>query len=161
VNGELSGNAVDFEMFHAVGWKARTDDKSTLYLEPPTLMSLTSFARVIRCFEFDHSKKSMSVVIQDSFEKFHMFTKGSFEEIKHMSLEESVPQHADEVVETLARKGLYVLGLAHTYVVAKSIAQIMAMKRDELERNATFLGLVSFRLFTAKQGLVLLGVDLL
>ncbi|RUP43442.1 hypothetical protein BC936DRAFT_137179 [Jimgerdemannia flammicorona] len=105
---------------------------------------------IVKRFEFVHARASQSVAIHDTAtNRLHMFTKGSFERVRHLSAPDSLPPNYDQVSAQFAQEGCYVLSIAHRDlgVVGTDIEieTVRGWSREQLEAHARFLGLVLFR----------------
>ncbi|KAJ2158385.1 hypothetical protein GGF46_003810 [Coemansia sp. RSA 552] len=140
------GNPVDVEQFRASGW-AILDSKypgSLDTLEAPTTGG--GLVHVLKRFEFEHARQSMSVAVQDaSTGSVHVFVKGSFERIRAISNAASVPSDYDTATAGWAKEGCYVLALAHRNLGTVDMEKVAGMSREELEAGCDMAGLLLFR----------------
>ncbi|BBN18845.1 hypothetical protein MPTK1_8g05990 [Marchantia polymorpha subsp. ruderalis] len=139
----LVGNQVEVKMFASVGWR--------LLESPDNLPSVsrpdgTDVLTIVKRNDFDHARATMSVIVQDSEKRHHIFCKGSFERIHDLSSPGSLPGNYAEVSENHALDGCYVLGLAHRMLPeGTSLEDVLALSRDEVEQSLDFLALILFR----------------
>ncbi|KAI8148399.1 hypothetical protein BJV82DRAFT_592002 [Fennellomyces sp. T-0311] len=154
VKDQFIGNPVDIESFNAMNWELLppADPQYLDTLSPPASdpNEKPTPVHVLRRFEFVHARASQSVAVLDpNTQRVHVFLKGSFERVKHLSVEETVPTHYDQTAANYAREGCYVLSLAHRDlgVLGEDITMeaIKTMTRDELEMGCHFTGFVLFR----------------
>ncbi|KAJ2523339.1 hypothetical protein H4217_000131 [Coemansia sp. RSA 1939] len=168
--GELIGNPVDIEQFRASGWQRTNCDNVDSRIAPLVLDTLVpphsrnndndssnssigkNYARihVIRRFEFEHARQSMSVAVLDAQTgHVHVFVKGSFERLRRMAHLDSVPADYDAVAARWAKQGCYVLALAHRDLGHIDDLDLEAvatrMPREELEAGCSLVSLVLFR----------------
>ncbi|KAI9321607.1 hypothetical protein BX666DRAFT_1903933 [Dichotomocladium elegans] len=154
VHDQYIGNPVDIESFNAMKWELQPPADAA-YLDtlvPPaaTPNEKPQPVHVVRRFEFVHARASQSVAVYDpSTGHVHVFLKGSFEKVKHLSIPESVPAQYDQTAANYAREGCYVLALASRDlgVLGEDVTleAIKQMSREELEAECQFTGFVLFR----------------
>ncbi|KAL0090136.1 hypothetical protein J3Q64DRAFT_1398603 [Phycomyces blakesleeanus] len=156
VGDQFIGNPVDIESFHAMKWEL-FPPADPLYLDTlispvssPAAGATSSPVHVLRRFEFVHARASQSVAVLDPItEHVHVYLKGSFERVKHLSRSSSVPADYDQKAAQYAQKGCYVLAMAHRDlgVLGKDIEMedIKTMSRDALEQDSDFCGFILFR----------------
>lgn len=154
VHDQYIGNPVDIESFNAMKWELQPPaDPSyldTLTPPPTDPNDKPEPVHVVRRFEFVHARASQSVAVLDpSNNHVHVFLKGSFERVKNLSVQESIPAEYDQTAANYAREGCYVLALAHRDlgVLGQDVSMdaIKEMTRDELEQGCRFAGFVLFR----------------
>ncbi|KAI9496322.1 hypothetical protein BDB00DRAFT_809960 [Zychaea mexicana] len=154
VRDQFIGNPVDIESFNAMKWELQTPADSQ-YLDtlcPPatTPNEKPTPVHVLRRFEFVHARASQSVAVLDpATEHVHVFLKGSFERVKHLSVQDTIPTNYDQTAANYAREGCYVLSLAHRDMGKLgqdvTMEQIKTMSRDDLEKDCHFTGFILFR----------------
>ncbi|CAO3700091.1 hypothetical protein G6F70_001036 [Rhizopus microsporus] len=154
VKDQFIGNPVDIESFNSMKWKllppAKPEYLDTLVAPSTSPEKEGKQVHVVRRFEFVHARASQSVAVLDpETNQVHVFLKGSFERIKHLSNADSLPADYDQEAAKHAQVGCYVLALAHrtlgTLDVDVTMEQIKSMTRDELEQGCDFTGFVLFR----------------
>ncbi|KAI7902541.1 uncharacterized protein BX663DRAFT_552451 [Cokeromyces recurvatus] len=158
VGDQFIGNPVDIESYNSMKWEL-IPTTSPDYLDsilPPVgsknvlKMKTRMPVHIIRRCEFVHARASQSVAVLDpSDNHVHVFLKGSFERVKHLSTSESIPSNYDTVSAKYAQEGCYVLALAHRDMgelgVDITIEQIKHMSRDDLEIGCHFIGFILFK----------------
>lgn len=141
--GLLVGNHVDKNMFQAVEGiiEQNTDDNSICIKVDGKTYS------VLKRFEFDHHRMTMSVIIQDGEGKLYTLVKGSGENIKRICTASSIPLDYDKELELCARKGIYQISMAMKTLPQGFGVQtaISLVNRDEIERELTFIGVINFK----------------
>lgn len=151
LDGKLFGNPVDVEQFSVSNWNFLPELVSSAYegAVVPTQSHTQSPVYLVKRNGFIHARSSMSVIVEDPTTKhWHVFIKGSFEKIKCLVAQHSVPFNFDQVTKHLTREGGYVLGFAHRDLGIPSLQEregIRGWSRDEVESDAQFLGLLVFR----------------
>eukprot|EP00457_Paulinella_chromatophora_P000399 gb/GEZN01000399.1/.p1 GENE.gb/GEZN01000399.1/~~gb/GEZN01000399.1/.p1 ORF type:complete len:1294 (+),score=224.38 gb/GEZN01000399.1/:365-4246(+) len=86
-------------------------------------LTLARRARILKRFEFDHTRMSMSVVVSEELlqpdnkeqkgGQAHLFVKGSYEKIQTLCRRGSLPPDFETVTSQHAKDGCYVLALAY------------------------------------------------
>ncbi|KAI0244014.1 hypothetical protein L0F63_003763, partial [Massospora cicadina] len=149
LGGAAIGNPVDREQFRASGWLFHDHFDASSFEGAFLAPGGRAHVLVVKRNAFVHARASMSVLVEDpGTGRWHVFIKGSFERIKAIAREATLPPNYDPVTAQLAREGCYVLGMAHRDLGAlapDARARVRGWGRDELERDAEFLGLVLFR----------------
>ncbi|RKP33461.1 hypothetical protein BJ085DRAFT_22847 [Dimargaris cristalligena] len=148
VEGQLIGNPVDIEMFRSTQWDLCSPE-SPEYLDslrPTSYVPQDPAIHVVKRFEFIHARMSMSVAVLDSATgHVHVFIKGSFEKVKDLVRQESLPADYDQVTNQLAQEGCYVLSMAHRDLGVVDLEEVRRTSREQLEQNADFIGLILFK----------------
>jgi len=138
---KLVGVEVDRQMFKASGY-----DIIDLSAKPVVKESVTDKQlRVLRRFEFDRDRMTMSVIVEDHgpvMGKRMVYTKGSYEAMKRLCDASSVPEDFDDRTKALAGAGHYVLALAKK--VYEGPEDVDEVKRDSLEVGLEMVGLLVF-----------------
>lgn len=135
-------------MFRSTKWElAPTADAGYVdTLHPKDDPNSTASIHIVKRWEFQHARASMSVAVLDtSTNHVHIFVKGSFEKIKEISEAESIPANFDSIATELAKEGCYVLGMAHSDLGEVDLDTVRGWTRDRLESNVFFVGLVLFK----------------
>ena len=87
----------------------------------------------------------MSVIVKDTNEDYYkIFCKGSPQKIKELCLSETIPDDFNEILKKYSTKGLRVNALGMK-LVKMSYLQSQQVKREKIENNFIFLGLVIFK----------------
>eukprot|EP00951_Prasinocladus_malaysianus_P038278 scaffold418978_cov42-Prasinocladus_malaysianus.AAC.1 len=103
------GNQVEVKMFESTGWDlAANSDNSVMVTAPDGSDSLT----IVRRFEFDHARQTMSVVVRDRDGNTFVFTKGSFEKIAERTRPYTIPDDYHRTAKGMALEGCYVLAVS-------------------------------------------------
>ncbi|KAH7415779.1 hypothetical protein KP509_14G060200 [Ceratopteris richardii] len=136
------GNEVEVKMFQAVGWQLIEG-----FNEPDIVFDGNSEKlKIVKRYEFDHTRATMSVVVQDSQGSFFVYCKGSFEKLEQLCSERSLPKDYLKVAQRHALNGCYVLSLGYRSLDSGLTAEeILEMPRDELEMHLEFVSLILFR----------------
>jgi cation-transporting ATPase 13A3/4/5 len=156
LHGKLIGNPVDVEMFQTTHWTLSQDKKGCLERILPSATgglaapaALKGEIRLVRRFEFVHALSSMSVIVQDAANRYHVFVKGSYEVIQKKSLASSHPNNYEQITLAAAKAGCYTLGFAWRditdLVLQHGESTIHSLQRHEVEKGVQVLGLIMFR----------------
>lgn len=161
------GNEVEVKMFTASGWdllsaddvgnmnplvKGQSHDdnelshslKNSQKVRSPDGQTVLS---IVRKFDFDHGRQTMSVIIEDAKGNRHAICKGSFEKVEALCVASTVPPHYRKIAKDYALNGGYVLGLAKKSVVNDASVNLETLHRNDIETAGSFelLGLLVFR----------------
>ncbi|OMJ09096.1 putative cation-transporting ATPase 13A3 [Smittium culicis] len=162
VGETLIGNPVDIEQFRSTDWEiigkglSKSDENDqyldTLispYLEtkPNPNRSHRKVVHVVKRFEFEHARQSMSVAVLDpDTNHVHVYVKGSFEKLKNSSLNSSIPENYDLETSKWASEGCYLLAMAHKDIgVVEDISSLNSMSREQMESGCSLILLLMFR----------------
>jgi len=136
------GNQVEVKMFTSTGWDLIESAGSVELVAQDKSDRL----HVLRRFEFDHTKQTMSVVVRGSKGKLLVYTKGSFEKVADAANHTTIPDAFMSAARGMALDGCYVLGLAtKTLDSALSDEDIAQLEREGVEEGLSLLGLIAFR----------------
>lgn len=153
VGNQFIGNPVDIESYQAMQWElipTTGPDYLDSLMPPKGSRDTENPVHVIRRCEFVHARASQSVAVLDpSNNHVHVYLKGSFERVKYLSTEDSIPDNYDAISAQHAQEGCYVLAVAHRDIgeldVDVTMDQVKTISRDELEVGCNFVGFVLFR----------------
>ena len=85
----------------------------------------------------------MSVVCKNDFDLSHKaFVKGSPEKIFELCRQETIPEDFYNVLTQYTQEGYRVIALSVKDLPGKTYQDIQTIRRDEVESNLTFLGLL-------------------
>ncbi|CCI41369.1 unnamed protein product [Albugo candida] len=141
VDGKLAGDDVEVEMFKHTGWALLQDHQNDSVLSTDRMHEL----QVIKRFEFDHERMSMSVIVRErSTGNCFVFCKGSYEKIQEISISESIPSDYRSIAQDSSRNGLYVLGIAYKCLELDTLDMVCS-DRNSAENGLTLLGLILFQ----------------
>lgn len=140
----LVGNDLEIQMVNVAErryrWSYNWDAQPKIRATHPRHGSFT----VLRSFEFDHAKMTMSVIASDSEGCLHVFSKGSIEALTAASSRPAAPSFVDAASQC-ARTGCYVLACGHRRLKSYAEADLQALTREDVERELTLLGAFAFR----------------
>jgi cation-transporting ATPase 13A3/4/5 len=144
VRGELVGDPLEIKMFHSTKWLLQEPEENavnnfTIVRSPDSSFQLG----IMRRFEFLPILQRMSAVIKDiNTNKLYAFSKGSPEKLMALCNPESIPRHISSTLKFYTHKGCRVLALAMKELPSKTLENLDALKREEVESQLTFLGFV-------------------
>ena len=144
---EYVGNEVEINMFRASKWLLIQDAQSEL----TTVISPNKNQRftLLKKYDFDHARQTMSVIVEDQSGKKHVYCKGSFEKVEALCTSDTIPLNFKHIAREFAMDGGYVLGFGY-----RSLPELetpnqtyATMPRDQIEVASSFnlLGLMIFR----------------
>lgn len=137
----LVGNQVEVNMFKGTGWELVGDDS----VRKPG----GEVFSIVKRFEFDHARMTMSVVVRDASGECHVYCKGSPEKIgdivRQDGLDTSLPGDYDHFSRAHALEGCYVIAMSYRKAGALTDEEVRLMSRDDSEKDLSFLGLILFR----------------
>jgi predicted P-type ATPase len=147
---QLLGNEVEVRMFAATGWRIKPGAPESggggalsRVTSPDGTMSL----EIVRRYEFDHHRMTMSVVVRnpaDATGSRFVVCKGAYERIAEICEQQTLPTDFDMASDAHAQRGNYVLGLAMR-PLAEDEGPVQELTRDDVERDMTFVSLLLFR----------------
>ena len=138
----LVGDEVEVRMLEASGWDLVEDAG-----RPARVVrdgDRRDALEILKRFEFDHSRMTMSVVVRDEEGCAHVFAKGAPERMGRLC-PGALPAGFTEEAQAAAQEGCYVLAVATRRLGRIDDAQVAAMDRDACEAQLAMLGLVLFR----------------
>ena len=137
----LVGNEVEVNMFAATQWTLEEGGSHPVVTSPDHKEALT----IVKRFEFDHKRMTMSVLVRDGGGNVTIFCKGSAENVGSRCLPASIPEGYTEQSKKHALEGCYVISLGHRELGPMDDDAITRMDRDSAEQGLTWLGLILFR----------------
>ena len=168
VKEKLLGDPIDIQMFESTGWILKennsADNNNSVnslilnYIRPKCEEDMVlSFQdnnnlneklknryeiAIAKRFDFSSKLQRMTVIgknINEDF--FKVFCKGSPEKIKELCDPSTIPESFDETLNNYTTRGYRVLGMA-AKSLKMSFKQSQEIKRDIVEKNMIFLGLL-------------------
>lgn len=144
-DSKLVGNEVEVKMFTATNWILGKDP--TTGVDQVTSPKGDVTLSLIRKYEFDHARQTMSVIHQQGDDPSSRVAvcKGSFEKIAGLCSASSVPSNYYEVAKGYALNGGYVLGVAKRKI--DFTGSVESLSRDDVEVPESFelISLLIFR----------------
>lgn len=144
---EYVGNEVEINMFRATEWILTQDIKSelTIVVSPTGNQNF----KILKKYEFDHSRQLMSVIAEDQYGQKYVYCKGSFEKIELLCQINDIPLNYKHIARQYAMDGGYVLGFGYRKLSSFEIStnNFSTISRDDIEIKSSFhlLGLMIFR----------------
>lgn len=158
IDDRYIGDPLDIEMFKDTDWIYDESHEVTHSSEHPDVVSYypsqvqdqfnqntndKDFYKVgiIKRFDFSSALQCMSVIAQIPYEDNIIgFVKGSPEKIMSMSIQRSLPENFDRILQSYTQDGLRVLALAYKYLPRVTYEKAVDMNREEIEGELIFLG---------------------
>ncbi|XP_064642626.1 polyamine-transporting ATPase 13A3-like isoform X2 [Lineus longissimus] len=161
IDGELTGDPLDLKVFEATNWileepgrdTSKFDNMVPTVVKPCTADTFYVSSGVeqpayeygiIRQFTFSSQLQRMSVIVRQlGADHMEIFAKGAPEKIAGLCMKETVPEDFHEVLHRYTMQGFRVIATAFKPLQQNiSWAQVQRIKRDKVESELRFLGLV-------------------
>ncbi|XP_045113394.1 polyamine-transporting ATPase 13A3-like isoform X2 [Portunus trituberculatus] len=155
IDGKLKGSPLDMKIFTGIAWalqepmEAENTDygmEAQLLVWPQTASDADRNqyeVAIIRIFPFESSEQRMTVVAKAKMNtSIEVFIKGAPERVAALCSSNTVPGLLEAAVGWYTHQGLRVLAVAGKALEGYTWNQAKLQPREELEKNATFLGLV-------------------
>uniref|UniRef100_A0AAY4EGN1 P-type ATPase A domain-containing protein n=1 Tax=Denticeps clupeoides TaxID=299321 RepID=A0AAY4EGN1_9TELE len=142
LGGQPLGDPLELKMIESTGW-VRMLTERTQQRYPPTshALSMSQAVAIVRRFPFSSSLQRMSVVtVKPGGQKPLAFLKGAPEVVASLCTRQSVPDQFTGTLHDFASEGFRVLALA--YKPLDGATDVSTVRREELEKGMTFLGLL-------------------
>ncbi|XP_028849231.1 polyamine-transporting ATPase 13A2 isoform X2 [Denticeps clupeoides] len=160
LGGQPLGDPLELKMIESTGWELEepegTDDevhatfgnqRVLAVMRPPPQellpqdVSMSQAVAIVRRFPFSSSLQRMSVVtVKPGGQKPLAFLKGAPEVVASLCTRQSVPDQFTGTLHDFASEGFRVLALA--YKPLDGATDVSTVRREELEKGMTFLGLL-------------------
>jgi magnesium-transporting ATPase (P-type) len=137
-DGKLVGTHIDLASFKSTGASLVRASG-----EHPQIHFRNDTFTILKVFEFDHVRKTQSVIVQDMLGAKFAFVKGSPAAIKDASAPFTVPSDFDESVQKASICALYQLAIA--FKILDPGSTISGVRRNEIEENLIFGGFLNFK----------------
>lgn len=142
MGNELVGNEVEVNMFQATGWELiETDGEAPKVRTADGKNTLT----ILKRFEFDHKRMTMSSIYQNSEGEVFVTCKGSAEAVAAVCTTDTMPEDYEQVSKQHAMEGCYVLSISTRSLGHISAEEAVKLDRDDVEAQLTWNGLILFR----------------
>ncbi|GAU97699.1 hypothetical protein RvY_08950-2 [Ramazzottius varieornatus] len=172
VNGKLTGDPLDLKLFESTDWEInephqtgqegnavfnslipttvnprRTAEEGANETSEEITDPMLGQIGIVKQFPFSSGLQRMSVITRElSQDCFSVFTKGSPERVFSLSRPDTIPNNFHRTLHLYAHQGYRVIALAKRTLEPKvSFLQMSRFKRDEVERDLTFVGLMVMR----------------
>jgi magnesium-transporting ATPase (P-type) len=133
--GELIGNPVDRTMFAASG--ARLRNGTTI------VDANGNQLEILRHFDFDHHRMTLSTIVKTEDGRILAFVKGSGESVSRLCTPSTLPSDFHDTLRTSAKAGVYQISMAIKELSTGT--DVMQVARDDIETDLKFLGVINFR----------------
>ncbi|CAG0894721.1 unnamed protein product [Darwinula stevensoni] len=152
VEGELVGDPLDLRMFQWTGWEfhepdiaetAKYDLIMPAVVKPPKEKGKETEWGILKTFPFSSKRQRMSVIAKEVHGgDFVVFCKGAPETIASLCEPESIPQGFHTRLYDFTKEGYRVIALAMATLHGVRYPKVQRLKREEVEVNLRFLGLL-------------------
>uniref|UniRef100_A0A8D9BL32 Cation-transporting ATPase n=2 Tax=Cacopsylla melanoneura TaxID=428564 RepID=A0A8D9BL32_9HEMI len=153
INGELSGDPLDLKMFESTGWKLEEPNlKEDSHYElpipaivrPPCGGSDTGIEiGLVHQYQFSSTLQRMSIITRQlGSEDLMVFCKGSPEMIQSLSKPDTIPENMVSILSEYTEQGYRVISMACRVLPLADFKHLNFMKRDDIEKDLEFLGLI-------------------
>ncbi|XP_050441362.1 polyamine-transporting ATPase 13A3-like [Adelges cooleyi] len=155
LNSIVSGDPLDIKMFESTGWsleEMEVVDPSKFDVLIPSIVRSPSSASedtklieigLIHQFHFSSSLQRMSMITKTIGDpRFIVYTKGSPEMIQSLCIPSTVPNKTSTVLRGYTEEGYRVIAIAYKVLDECNFVQISKLRREEVECELTFAGLV-------------------
>ena len=98
---------------------------------------------IIKQFPFSSNLQRMSIIAKCSLRStYDFYSKGSPEMIASQCRSESIPRNFKQILNNYSSKGYRIIGLAYKELHDNNYLKLNEIKRDDLENEMNFLGLI-------------------
>ena len=144
----MVGNQVEVNMFASCGAQLKEENGVRIIenWQQTGDTTTTTKLRIVKTFEFDHARMTMSVVVRTDDGNCVVYCKGAPERVTELCAEASCPADFTEVHRGHSLQGCYVLGAAMKDLGKLSDQQLLGLTRNDVETEGLqLLGLLRFR----------------
>ncbi|XP_077146450.1 putative cation-transporting ATPase 13A4 [Ranitomeya variabilis] len=152
LDGSIQGDPLDLKMFEFTCWEieAAPVDQCEESMESMTVKPGPDANKVnvegiviLQQFPFSSGLQRMSVITQIlNGDEYAVYMKGAPEMVASFCKPDTIPFNFSEELELYTKQGFRVIGLAYKTLERREKRNIKALKRDEVECNLSFLGLL-------------------
>ncbi|XP_040284277.1 probable cation-transporting ATPase 13A4 [Bufo bufo] len=152
LDGTVQGDPLDLKMFEFTCWDIEEapaghneESMQSMTVKPgPDANKVTVEGIVIlQQFPFSSGLQRMSVITQIlNGDEYAVYMKGAPEMVASFCIPDTVPINFSDELELYTKQGFRVIGLAYKILDRNESINIKALKRDEVECDLTFLGLL-------------------
>jgi magnesium-transporting ATPase (P-type) len=137
-SGDVVGTQVDLAAFAATGAQLRrTKTNLNQVLLDENLYT------IVKQFEFDNTRATQSVIIQESSGLLYCVVKGSSEAIHSICMRCTTPRNLSQIACNASKVGIYQLSIG--FKAIDPCIDWINLSRDEVERDLVFGGFLNFR----------------
>ncbi|XP_075427208.1 putative cation-transporting ATPase 13A4 isoform X3 [Ascaphus truei] len=148
LDGRVQGDPLDLKMFESTFWEIDVDggdNDETVIVKPGPNASKVPVAgvAVLQQFPFSSALQRMSVITQVLDGDEHaVYMKGAPEMVTSLCRPDSVPICFLDELKHYTQQGFRVIALAYKILEIKGHTGVASLKREEVESDLTFLGLL-------------------
>ncbi|XP_075058370.1 putative cation-transporting ATPase 13A4 [Mixophyes fleayi] len=152
LDGKVQGDPLDLKMFEFTSWVIEDDldDNSEESMQSMTVKPGPDASKVtvegiviLQQFPFSSGLQRMSVITQIlNCNEYAVYMKGAPEMVASFCRQDTVPINFSEELELYTKQGFRVIGLAYKELNINDGIKVTTLKRDEVESDLSFLGLL-------------------
>nr|XP_033815068.1 probable cation-transporting ATPase 13A4 isoform X1 [Geotrypetes seraphini] len=154
LDGKIQGDPLDLKMFEGIDWEIdfvcseENDDlttEETMIVKPgPNSSKVPAEGiAVLHQYPFSSALQRMSVITRVVGEHhLTVYMKGAPEKVASFCQPNTVPSNFSDELQLYTLQGFRVIGLAYKPLDTKSPAEVLLYKREEVESDLIFLGLL-------------------
>ncbi|XP_072264322.1 probable cation-transporting ATPase 13A4, partial [Pyxicephalus adspersus] len=151
LDGKVQGDPLDLKMFEFTCWEIDAsgnhyqDTMESMVLKPGPEAKKVDIEGIVvlQQFPFSSGLQRMSVITQIlNGDEYAVYMKGAPEMVASFCKPDTVPINFTDELELYTKQGFRVLGLAYKLLEEHESVRIKDLKRDEVESNLSFLGLL-------------------
>ncbi|XP_075720181.1 putative cation-transporting ATPase 13A4 [Rhinoderma darwinii] len=149
LDGSVQGDPLDLKMFEFTCWdivedpEGDSEDSMTLKPGPEANKVTVEGIVILQQFPFSSGLQRMSVITQIlNGDEYAVYMKGAPEMVASFCKPDTVPINFSDELELYTKQGFRVIGLAYKVLDRSGNLNIKALKRDEVECDLSFLGLL-------------------
>jgi predicted P-type ATPase len=142
INGILSGDPLDLKLFEFTKWLFNDNNDQGL-ISVSSNENNSHQMSIIKQFPFSSNLQRMSIIAKCSLRStYDFYSKGSPEMIASQCKSESLPRNFKQILNNYSLKGYRIIGLAYKELHDDNYLKLNEIKRDDLENEMNFLGLI-------------------
>ncbi|XP_063772481.1 probable cation-transporting ATPase 13A4 [Pseudophryne corroboree] len=152
LDGQVQGDPLDLKMFEFTSWMIEDalDDNSEESMQSMTVKPGPDANKVtvegvvvLQQFPFASGLQRMSVITQIlNGNEYAVYMKGAPEMVASFCMPDTVPVNFSNELELYTKQGFRVIGLAYKKLEINDSIKVTTLKRDEVESDLSFLGLL-------------------
>ncbi|XP_073434762.1 probable cation-transporting ATPase 13A4 [Dendrobates tinctorius] len=152
LDGSIQGDPLDLKMFEFTCWEIEAapveqcdESMESMTVKPGPDANKVNVEGIVilQQFPFSSGLQRMSVITQIlNGDEYAVYMKGAPEMVASFCKPDTIPLNFSEELELYTKQGFRVIGLAYKTLDRSEKLNIKALKRDEVECNLSFLGLL-------------------
>jgi len=138
----FSGDPLDLKLFEFTKWLFNDNNDQGL-ISVSSNENNSYQMSIIKQFPFSSNLQRMSIIAKCSLRStYDFYSKGSPEMIASQCKSESLPRNFKQILNNYSSKGYRIIGLAYKELHDDNYLKLNEIKRDDLENEMNFLGLI-------------------